>query len=499
MNGPVRILIAALGGEGGGVLASWIVDSALACGYVAQRTSVPGVAQRTGSTTYYIEMVRDEGLSPVLALAPTPGEIDLFIATELLEAGRLIQAGFVTPDRTMTIVPQRRVYTITEKIALADGRADSDLILSAVERFSKSRRIADFDALAAKAGSHLNAVLFGVAAQMLGLSADACRRKIEQDGRAVSANLRGFDAGLAYDEAPAPGEETANVAPTGGDFPFAGDFLAGCSAETRVLVRAGLARLADFQSERYALAYLERLARFKTMPGMSAETFGELARHLALRMSSEDVARVAQLKIRDARLARVKAESRARKGDIVHVTEYLKPGLYELFSMLPAPAGRGLLRLAAWAGLEHVSAPLRVRTSGLAGFLQMKTLSGLRRLRPVSLRASEEKAWIDEWLAAVERALRINAAAAHEIVLTAQLIKGYGDTWARGHRNWRLIVDALIAPGLAGRIAPAHLADAILQARLAAQADDRGTRLERLIASLETMSLAPAAQGNVPA
>ena len=115
------------------------------------------------------------------------------------------------------------------------------------------------------------------------------------------------------------------------------------------------------------------------------------------------------------------------------------------------------------------------------------------------MRASEEKAWIDEWLAAVERALRINAAAAHEIVLTAQLIKGYGDTWARGHRNWRLIVDALIAPGLAGRIAPAHLADAILQARLAAQADDRGTRLERLIASLETMSLAPPAQGNVPA
>ncbi len=499
MNAPVRILIAALGGEGGGVLASWIVDSALACGYVAQRTSVPGVAQRTGSTTYYIEMVRDDGKIPVLALAPTPGEIDLFIATELVEAGRLIQAGFVTPERTMTIVPQRRVYTIMEKIALADGRADSDLVLSAVERFSKSRRTSDFDALATKAGSHLNAVLFGVAAQMLGLSADACRRKIEQDGRAISANLRGFDAGFAFDEGQVLGEETTIVASAHVEFSFASDFLADCPAEARVLVHAGLERLADFQSELYAKAYMERLAHFKDMPGMSAETFGELARYLALRMSSEDVARVAQLKIRDARLARVKAESLARKGDIVHVTEYLKPGLYELFSMLPAPAGRSLLLLATWAGLGKVSMPLRVRTSGLAGFLQMKTLAGLRRLRPISLRASEEKAWIDEWLAAVELALGMNSAAAHEIVLTAQLIKGYGDTWARGHRNWRIIFDALIAPGLAGKIVPTHFADAIIQARLAALADDRGTRLERLVASLENLSLAPSAAADVTA
>ena len=214
MNGPLRILISALGGEGGGVLASWIADAAIADGQVAQRTSVPGVAQRTGSTTYYIEMVRAEGRRPILSLAPTAGEVDLFIATELLEAGRLIQAGFVTPDRTTVIAPLRRVYAITEKIAMADGRADSDLIVNAAKQFSKTHHIADFQALADGARAQLNAVLFGLAARSLAISPQACRKAIEADGRTVDTNLRGFDAGFAFEaEEPAPAPDATPASP----------------------------------------------------------------------------------------------------------------------------------------------------------------------------------------------------------------------------------------------------------------------------------------------
>ncbi|MGH8798460.1 MAG: indolepyruvate oxidoreductase subunit beta family protein, partial [Caldimonas sp.] len=53
---PVTILVCALGGEGGGVLAEWLVDAATRCGHSVQSTSIPGVAQRTGATTYYIEV-----------------------------------------------------------------------------------------------------------------------------------------------------------------------------------------------------------------------------------------------------------------------------------------------------------------------------------------------------------------------------------------------------------------------------------------------------------
>ena len=47
----------AIGGQGGGVLTDWIVALAERNGWLAQSTSVPGVAQRTGATIYYIEML----------------------------------------------------------------------------------------------------------------------------------------------------------------------------------------------------------------------------------------------------------------------------------------------------------------------------------------------------------------------------------------------------------------------------------------------------------
>ena len=93
---PVKILIAAMGGEGGGVLTSWLVNAARALDLPVQATSVPGVAQRTGATSYYIEIVptpraKLKGREPVLDLYPAPGEIDLMIATELLETGRALE------------------------------------------------------------------------------------------------------------------------------------------------------------------------------------------------------------------------------------------------------------------------------------------------------------------------------------------------------------------------------------------------------------------------
>ena len=50
---PLSIAVLAMGGQGGGVLADWIVALAESQGWAAQSTSVPGVAQRTGATIYY--------------------------------------------------------------------------------------------------------------------------------------------------------------------------------------------------------------------------------------------------------------------------------------------------------------------------------------------------------------------------------------------------------------------------------------------------------------
>ena len=39
-----------------------------------------------------------------------PGDVDIVIASELMEAGRAVQRGLVTPDRTTFIVSTNRVY-----------------------------------------------------------------------------------------------------------------------------------------------------------------------------------------------------------------------------------------------------------------------------------------------------------------------------------------------------------------------------------------------------
>src|SRR5487761_2767622 len=122
---PITILIAALGGEGGGVLTDWIVDTAMRADLPVQATSIPGVAQRTGATTYYVEIFPETqaalaGRRPLMALYPSPGGVDLMLASEVIEAGRALENGFVTPDRTLLVAATHRIYAVVEKAAMAD-------------------------------------------------------------------------------------------------------------------------------------------------------------------------------------------------------------------------------------------------------------------------------------------------------------------------------------------------------------------------------------------
>jgi indolepyruvate ferredoxin oxidoreductase beta subunit len=492
MSAHLRLLIAALGGEGGGVLASWITDAAVAQGLAAQRTSIPGVAQRTGATTYYIELIAGaEGRRPVMALNPTPGEVDLVVASELMEAARVVQGGFVTPQRTCVLASTHRVYTIQERIALGDGRADADAMRTLVERFAKQPIILDFGAIAAQAGSHVNSVLLGAMSPQLPLTADALRAAIRRDGRAVEANLRGFEAGLAAVTARNALPATTVIGPRalrdGAPVGFEA-MVAALPESARAIASEGLHRLIDFQDAAHARLYGERLARFAAQPGANGALVAEFARHLAVRMSSEDTIRVAQLKLRDDRLARLAAEAKARPGDLVEVTEFLKPGPEEILSILPAGIARALLGVVHRYGWSQVAIPLKVRTSGIVGFLALKLLASLRPLRPRSLRAAQEHAWIEEWLELVTRTTALDPEAAAQVIETATLVRGYGETWTRGQANWRRIADEIIVPMLDGKLPRAHFADAVTQARLAAQADPEGNRLGVVVGSLKELT-----------
>src|SRR5436190_4022923 len=212
---PITVAVVALGGEGGGVLADWIVDLAQHGGYLAQATSVPGVAQRTGATVYYVELfpkAQADGRAPVLALMPVPGDVDVVLASELMEAARAVERGFVTADRTLLIASTHRVFAMTEKIALADGREDAAALLAGCREAARQLVAFDMAALADATGSVLSAVLFGALAGsgVLPFPRAAFEAAIHRGQVGVNSSLAAFGAGF---EAAQAGEASVSTRP----------------------------------------------------------------------------------------------------------------------------------------------------------------------------------------------------------------------------------------------------------------------------------------------
>src|SRR5688572_29211640 len=474
MERPITILIAALGGEGGGVMADWLMEAATATGYPAQATSIPGVAQRTGATTYYLEIYpakRDllGGKEPVLSLTPSPGNVDVMAASELVEAGRAMLNGFVSPERTTLIASTHRIYATVERMQMADGRFDSERVRDAAAQLAKSAVMFDMRKLAQENGTVINAVLFGAMAGSCGLplSREACEQAIRRGGRGTEASLRGFAAGyeIALGQRPAPGDAPAPQR----------------ASELAEVMRLGLARLRDYQGERYARLYESRMQPF--LSG-EREIAASVARHLALWMAYEDIIRVADLKTRPSRFERVRKEVGAKSGEPVVVIDYLKPGIEEFASVLPRSLGR---RLVAWAErrgkLDAYNVGMHIRTSGVFGYLLVRSLAWLRPWRPLSYRYGEEQALIERWLGLVAGAARRDPALALEVAECARLIKGYGETHRRGKANFLAIVDALVENPPTQDVR--EQAAAIRKAREAALADPEGRHLGQALGRSE--------------
>ncbi|MGA7490706.1 MAG: indolepyruvate oxidoreductase subunit beta family protein, partial [Xanthobacteraceae bacterium] len=441
---PIAILIAALGGEGGGVLTDWIVAAASQLDFPVQSTSIPGVAQRTGATTYYIELVpvpwRELPARPVLALAPGIGDVDIVLASELLEAGRAIAGGFVTPDRTLMIASTTRSYLVVEKMAMGDGRYDSARLTGAVKAQAQDHLLLDMAALAEKSGTMINAVMLGIIAGCgrLPIPEAAFEAAIRADGKAVETNLRGFRSGLDAVQAARRGSAAGieEVAARSGRSEAASlaelkrEIAAAMPAPARDVIVEGTRRLAAYQDIAYARRYVDRLGTILAAD-QGARAGGcllrETARHLAVRMSYEDVIRVAQAKIAPARLARIAAETGVQAGEPFTVTEFLKPGIEELCSLLPPAIAGRILAAAERRGLvDRLHWGMELASTSISGFLRFWALAKLARWRPRSHRFREEQRAIDVWLGLVVEAARLSSDLAFEVAECARLIKGYG-------------------------------------------------------------------------
>ncbi len=495
---PITLLIAALGGEGGGVLTDWIVTAAADAGFPVQSTSIPGVAQRTGATTYYIEIfpvpTRElAGQRPVLALTPGVGDIDIAVASELLEAGRTVASGFVTPDRTHLIGSLSRFYAMDEKIAMGDGRFDRDKLIKIIEDNAREVLLIDMDALATRSGSIISAVMLGAIAgsERLPITPEQLEAAIRADGKAVDSNLRGFRAGLQAARAktrPAKTPEKKTNAPTTPEL-LEHEVTYSLPALAQSTAIEGVRRLIAYQGVRYAQLYLDRLRALvdaDAVSGTKGRLMKEVARHLAVRMSYEDVVRVAQAKIAPARMRRIAREELHIQNEPFSVHDFLKPGIEELSQLLPSFLARPLLRYSERKGwLGRVYFGMQINSTSISGYLRFLLLAKLRRWRPYGHRYAQEQAQIESWLGLIAEAAKHSGELGLEVAECARLIKGYGDTYARGLANYRSIEARVIRPALAGQIPPKRAADALASARTAALVDPEGESLAKCLAEIE--------------
>lgn len=506
---PITMLVCALGGEGGGVLSEWLFETALASGHSAQSTSIPGVAQRTGATTYYVEVfprpdVELGGRRPVFSLNPVPGAIDLLVSSELLETVRQIGLGMASAERTLVVSSSARALTVAEKMPMGDGRQSDAALLAAVQRHARAAEVLDLAALARDSGTVISAVLLGAIAAtgVLPCARGAYEETIRRSGKGVDASLRGFAA--AFDAVAArrvqqrAAEQLARaLAPSAAPAPVLPAALAARLPPTlHERLALGHARLLDYQDAAYAEQYVDRLERVLAAerhadPQATATTL-ETARWLALWMAFDDIVRVAALKLRAARGARVKREVAARDDEIVKVFDHFKPGVSEFAALLPP---RWAERLTAWdakrraAGRAAWALPLKIGSHTVAGALALRLVASLKGRRRRGSRFAQEQALIERWLAAVEAGAREDAALGLEIAMCGRLIKGYGSTNERGKANLLHVIEQL-APAASGRSAAQRegattgapgRAEAIRAARSAALADDAGIALDRTL------------------
>ena len=499
---PITILLCALGGEGGGVLSGWLIDAARKAGYAAQGTSIPGVAQRTGATTYYLEIfpqpIAELGATrPVFSLAPVPGGLDLLISSELLETVRQISNGMSDPARTQVISSSSRTLTTQERMQLGDGRLDGDQLAAVVREFSREHQLLDMADITREAGTVVSAVMLGAVAAsgILPFPRGTYEDVVREGGRGAEASLRGFarayelvaGARQRADFVQSVMEGRPNTAPAAPALPA--EAASRFPAPARDMVSLGYARVLEYQDRRYADLYLQRLeavleAERAADPAGNAgyATTRETARWLALWMAFDDVVRVAALKAAASRWERVRAEVKVGDADLLKVYDHFKPGIPEFAGLLPEGLAQ---RLSQWdlrrqqRGKEPFSFKLVIGTHSVWGLAALRALASLKWLRRHGRRFTEEQALIERWLTGVTTLTRRDWRLGHEVALCGRLIKGYGSTNERGKENLLHVLDQL--GGAREFASEARRAQAIAAAREAALADDAGKALDQAL------------------
>ena len=452
----LSILITALGGEGGGTLMNWILDCARKENLFVQGTSIPGVAQRTGSTSYYLEICDqnfEKGKEPVLSLYPKPGRVDVVIASELLEAARVIEKGYVNPDKTLLITSSSRTYTNLEKSHLADGRFNEDKILAACNKMSKSFVCLDLNKIALTHSTIVSAPMFGALAgcNVFPWSKKTCETIFSKNDFGKNS-LEGFN--FTYSEINSNAKnifyDNSSVSAISVKKHFNEEFfVSSLPTELSNLVALGQERCVDYQNKKYAELYVSRIKKIVFSVNLENEQvipiIENIVRRLSLWMTYEDIPRVAQHKIKPERFIKIKEEIKIQKNQILLVQDIFKPGINEIGAMLPRKIGQFFIRNnKIMSFLPFIGKGMKINSLTIFGFLSLKFLATFRYIRTISLRYNEEQKNIEKWINNIIIALSKSLTFAEGLADMPQILKGYGDTWDKGKIKYNMINSALV-------------------------------------------------------
>lgn len=525
------VLIAAIGGQGGNILAEWIFAAANQAGHLAQSVSLPGLAQRGGATSQYLEIALAQNgtlpSNPVFCQVPVQGQVDVLLAQELLEMGRMLERGFASPEATI-VSSTHRDYAVLEKMPMGGAVADSEALLAAGQQLGRVFVPVDVPRLLREQGLNPltgNAVLLGAlaATSALPIAPDHYTAAISQLGLAPEANLKAFHAGMAFVQT--GGHQPAQRALAAEPDPIAAraallpaalqsgyrELAAPLAARYgeglgRTLAEA-LYQLADYQDLDHARRYLDlvdglwqRELALASSRSNRALTHA-FARHLATLMTYEDAIRVAEFKTRPGRFARIQRDYQIGEDQVYQLVDYLKPDAEEVYGLFPAGLVDRLEPLLHRISYKGDGTPRYLeqtpRTNTVFGYATFRFLRTFKRWRPRSWRSRHERAFQDYYVNQVYRFLDLDYDLALLVAPVGQMVRGYGAVRRRTFASARFLCDEVLGPLVTREQAAGHfdyrLAQAVGQvARDSMLADSHGidlmrTLIQRVLERYDTM------------
>jgi indolepyruvate ferredoxin oxidoreductase beta subunit len=469
------VILAAVGGQGGGVLTEWIVTAAQLSGYEAQSISMPGMSQRGGATNLYLE-IAIPGLAAgsdevVFSQYPFPGQVDVVVSQEYLELGRVLQAGY-TSERSTVVGSSHRLFAITEKLPLWGGRTEAEALTELGRAFSGNFVVFDALDVARQHGMDelaVNAILLGAlaASHALPIARDTYERAVRDTEIGVEANLAAFRIGYDFVESGGHlvSREKRELAPV--------DLVQANASRLRHAERAGyleliaradekypaelqdvlaeaLYQLTDYQDAAYAARLLDYLDDVRALePAGRSELSRQFVKHITPLLTYEDVIRVASFKTDPERFEKIRRDFNVKQGDVYVVHDFFDPDLEELYGILP----NGLVKLFARPQEHHengaekqTTLPFKANVHSVTGAFPMWLLKRFRSWRLRSFRYAHEMRFVDEYRTWVAEFAPIDYNLACLVARTGQMVKGYGRVRRRTRWATRRYMDEIVRP-----------------------------------------------------